>query len=266
MKSSLAVTGGRKASFTHKSIADTRERPYDCPCCQISFPRADVRDKHIKRFHTTEALNSLATKKGRTVQHERSKHACDRCRKGKLKCNDQRPCKPCQSRGLQCTVSPRKIGPGRPIDPEADALALTDTVIDCNMLNDSSTLPTDMEMTQPEASNSFPTTTASYSSVLNGTETHLLGEPESSITGPSMIPQFQQSISLTEQAQEQSIPSSNLHTSFGPSIGPSFDDIGTTQWTNGDFNVMDGIWELPLLVGFSPLGSCLTNLTDVKGR
>lgn len=38
--------------LTHS--ADTREKPFECPHCPLFFPRADVRDRHIRRLHVLD--------------------------------------------------------------------------------------------------------------------------------------------------------------------------------------------------------------------
>jgi hypothetical protein len=45
---------------------------------------------------------------------ERSRLACDQCRKRKLKCDNVRPCRSCRTKLLTCTVSSSSRPPGRP--------------------------------------------------------------------------------------------------------------------------------------------------------
>lgn len=266
MEPSLANTWAFETSSNVESVPDTRERPYDCPYCQIKFPRADVREKHIKRFHTTEALKNHGIEKVRPVQYERSKHACDRCRKGKLKCNDQRPCKPCWTRGLPCIISSRKIEPGRTAIREVDALAFADDLNDCSVINISA-FPASAESMEPHTSNCLTESTASafHSNAPDNSEVGLLEELRSVLPGPSAA-SVQRSASPAGQEQGQTLPSSNFHTSFGHDMGASFGDISTTEWTHGDFQLMDDNWELPLLVGSSPQGACYSRSNKYQRR
>jgi hypothetical protein len=45
---------------------------------------------------------------------QRSRLACDNCRKQKLKCSDTRPCESCRFKLLECTISSSSRPPGRP--------------------------------------------------------------------------------------------------------------------------------------------------------
>ena len=74
----------------------------------------------MKRNHAQElgpnaaGQRELGSKRPKLTLHERSKLACDQCRKKKLKCSDQRPCDPCRTKQLPCTVSSSSRPPGRP--------------------------------------------------------------------------------------------------------------------------------------------------------
>ncbi|KAI0105868.1 hypothetical protein F4814DRAFT_77179 [Daldinia grandis] len=103
----------------------TGERPFRCPHCKIGFHRADVRAKHIKKIHPengspSESSGSLSQppiESCKPKDRERSKLACDQCRKRKLKCNNVRPCESCRAKMLPCTVSSSSRPPGRPRNP-----------------------------------------------------------------------------------------------------------------------------------------------------
>ena len=63
---------------------------------------------------------------------ERSKLACDQCRKRKLKCNNVRPCESCSSKLLNCTVSSSSRPPGRPrniLPVSPDSLSIRPTAL-----------------------------------------------------------------------------------------------------------------------------------------
>lgn len=70
----------------------------------------------MKRFHSAPASGESepSAKRLRSVPLERSKIACDQCRKRKLKCDDQLPCQSCVTKKLPCTVSANSKRPGRP--------------------------------------------------------------------------------------------------------------------------------------------------------
>ena len=98
---------------------DSGERPFHCPHCKTGFNRADVRAKHMKKIHR-QAESGSGTPSQHSDQRpkprhkERSKLACDQCRKRKLKCNNTRPCESCRSKLLNCSVSSSSRPPGRP--------------------------------------------------------------------------------------------------------------------------------------------------------
>lgn len=101
-------------AFSDLSI-DTSERPFRCPVCPADFPRPDVRDKHVIRFHPSEdADRSTSATTGFALQ-ERSRMACDQCRRGKLKCdNHLEPCHTCRRKQITCTRSVPRRRSGRP--------------------------------------------------------------------------------------------------------------------------------------------------------
>ncbi|KAI1652744.1 hypothetical protein F4813DRAFT_376963 [Daldinia decipiens] len=103
----------------------TGERPFRCPHCKIGFHRADVRAKHMKKIHpenvspseSSGSLSQTPVEECKPKERERSKLACDQCRKRKLKCNNVRPCESCRTKMLSCTVSSTSRPPGRPRNP-----------------------------------------------------------------------------------------------------------------------------------------------------
>lgn len=117
------VWSGSLSLTAHET--DTGERPFHCPHCKAGFHRADVRAKHMKKLHTPSASVSVSESSEsfpqqrpheglRPRERERSRLACDQCRKRKLKCSNVRPCEACLSKQLPCTVSSTSRPPGRP--------------------------------------------------------------------------------------------------------------------------------------------------------
>ncbi|KAB5540295.1 hypothetical protein GE09DRAFT_1245326 [Coniochaeta sp. 2T2.1] len=98
----------------------TGERPFHCPHCKAGFQRPDVLAKHIEKLHRQDDGNSSGISASQRSgernprDRERSRLACDQCRKRKLKCDNVRPCRSCQSKLLTCTVSSSSRPPGRP--------------------------------------------------------------------------------------------------------------------------------------------------------
>lgn len=65
--------------------------------------------RHIDRVHAPASAGPP-----RDGERERSRLACDQCRKRKLRCNDERPCEPCLLKGLTCSMSSTSRPTGRP--------------------------------------------------------------------------------------------------------------------------------------------------------
>lgn len=115
------------------SLADTGERPFSCPHCTAGFHRADVRAKHVRKVHPEKQAPSESSglvplvrdERVRPGGRERSRLACDQCRKRKLKCDNARPCESCRSKNLSCTVSSTSRPPGRPRNPSRVSLQNT---------------------------------------------------------------------------------------------------------------------------------------------
>lgn len=78
----------------------------------------------MKRFHPTadSAPGSQSSPTGAHVKprKERSKLACNECRRKKLKCDNSHPCETCRARNLPCTVSDASRPPGRPKTGQSD--------------------------------------------------------------------------------------------------------------------------------------------------
>lgn len=72
----------------------------------------------MKRFHPSSdsATGSQSSPTGAHLKprKERSKLACNECRRKKLKCDNSHPCETCRVKNLPCTVSDASRPPGRP--------------------------------------------------------------------------------------------------------------------------------------------------------
>ena len=231
-----------------QDLLDTRERPFECPHCQIKFPRADVRDKHIRRFHAPPGMGQPRLKKTAAVQQRRSKHACDHCRKGKLRCDEQRPCNSCWTRDLPCTSS----GVRKPSERPRNSAVGADTLAHQTSSPGRSEVLLNNDVSHPEHSDSLMTNTSPYTTTLNGPEIDILTNMDASYAATSVIPVDQDSTPLTEKGQN--LPLSTIETPFAPIVGLGFDEAGLTEWNEGDFPLVDEIWELPLQVRSCLLG------------
>lgn len=82
---------------------DTNEKPFACPHCGQSFQRSDVRALHVKKIHGIE-FNALDVVDGDTNEpsRKRVKTACDLCRKRKLRCDGECPCRQCRTGNADC--------------------------------------------------------------------------------------------------------------------------------------------------------------------
>ncbi|KAJ5094980.1 hypothetical protein N7532_007271 [Penicillium argentinense] len=78
----------------------TREKPYVCDVCDKGFARPDL----LKR-HATGHANDRDRKRKRTssiAKQSRVSQACKTCAASKLKCDEEKPCRRCRERNLQC--------------------------------------------------------------------------------------------------------------------------------------------------------------------
>jgi hypothetical protein len=96
---------------------DTNEKPFTCPCCGLSFRRADVRKLHLERCHGKDSQTRypLENAHGGSAR-KRVRIACDPCRRRKTRCSGRQPCPSCETTGLPCIYSetPDESSPGKP--------------------------------------------------------------------------------------------------------------------------------------------------------
>jgi len=71
-------------------------RPYKCNRCNKSFNRADLLNRH-QAAHDRPPAERPAIERG-----NRAATACIACVNAKAKCQDQKPCTRCQTRGISC--------------------------------------------------------------------------------------------------------------------------------------------------------------------
>ncbi|KAF7590092.1 hypothetical protein BBP40_003248 [Aspergillus hancockii] len=96
----------------------TKERPFACDDCGRRFPRVDVKNLHIKRFHLG-SLPQQQQQQQQQYEHQqtpgtggpsafkrsRVRVACDNCRRRKIRCSSSIPCAQCSASALVCTNS-----------------------------------------------------------------------------------------------------------------------------------------------------------------
>ena len=223
-------------------MIDTSERPFACLHCHSRFPRADVREKHIKRMHPVDSLDDPTAKKAKRDPQERSKSACDQCRKRKLKCDDHSPCNNCQTRHLACTTSSLRKGPGRPRNNggivDGHVVSASDDAFDEATTSETNALlrPSDAEPSteHPAAPPASP----------DGGRSGRIGPWDVCFSEAAAASQSRP----RAHADGHVYALSEFEASFPPSYEPAFKDMDLSEWKDLDFNFMDGFWELPSLV------------------
>ena len=78
----------------------TQEKPYQCKVCTKAFARADL----LKR-HTLGHSKDDPQAKPTIIQHSRVSQACEACAGLHLKCEEEKPCKRCTKKGIQCNFT-----------------------------------------------------------------------------------------------------------------------------------------------------------------
>ncbi|CEJ54998.1 hypothetical protein PMG11_01282 [Penicillium brasilianum] len=94
----------RPDHLTRHLDSHRNERVYQCPTCQRGFNRRDVLQRHQAVHDKDEAEGKSSTRRTK----ERALEACEACATAKLSCDNERPCKRCSSKQIQCV--PRSKG------------------------------------------------------------------------------------------------------------------------------------------------------------
>ncbi|KOC09725.1 hypothetical protein AFLA70_116g002921 [Aspergillus flavus AF70] len=79
------------------------ERVYKCPMCQRGFNRRDVLQRHQAVHEKDEARGKASLRRTK----ERAIEACEACATAKLSCDNERPCKRCHSKRINCVPRPK---------------------------------------------------------------------------------------------------------------------------------------------------------------
>ena len=202
----------------------------------------------MKRYHEQEinpqasAQRSVAGKRPASTVHERSRLACDYCRKKKLKCSDQRPCESCRTKQLPCTVSSSSKPPGRPRHEARPVVNGSGPGPHAEALQESDNWPTpimeSMAATSLANSLSVTQTTLDNSSLASaGHDLNGLAPPVPQLAlqpdGPNEI--------LLNSSEDILPPSNSCLFDAAASVDPSWQDMG----------FMDTFWELPSLVSLT---------------
>ncbi|SMR57010.1 unnamed protein product [Zymoseptoria tritici ST99CH_3D1] len=82
----------------------TQEKPYACQICTKAFARADL----LKR-HTLGHSKDDPQSKPPVIQHSRVSQACEACAGLHLKCEEEKPCKRCTKKNIQCNFTPNYL-------------------------------------------------------------------------------------------------------------------------------------------------------------
>ncbi|KAE8164337.1 hypothetical protein BDV40DRAFT_298596 [Aspergillus tamarii] len=90
----------------------TQEKPYKCPVCSKRFGRIDLLNRHSS-LHNTDGDEPVSKKRRRNGCNNtilaRASQACTACAEDHLRCDEEKPCKRCQRRNIQCKVPPKQV-------------------------------------------------------------------------------------------------------------------------------------------------------------
>lgn len=88
----------------------TNEKPYICTICTKAFARADLLKRHTLG-HAKDDPQTSSNRPALGVQHSRVSQACEACAGLHLKCEEEKPCRRCAKKGIQCNYT-ASFGPG----------------------------------------------------------------------------------------------------------------------------------------------------------
>lgn len=86
---------------------DRNERSFRCGECPAAFNRRDLLLRH-QATHVKNAADGLV---GPNRVAERATKACNSCVVSKVKCDNERPCRRCQKKGLECATKSSESSP-----------------------------------------------------------------------------------------------------------------------------------------------------------
>jgi hypothetical protein len=105
----------------------TQERPYVCQICTKAFARADLLKRHTLAHSKDDPKAKMIS-----VQHSRVSQACEACAGLHLKCEEEKPCKRCSKKNIQCnytaTFAPADVQQSSPDSEFAEQQTYTDNV------------------------------------------------------------------------------------------------------------------------------------------
>ncbi|RSL82384.1 hypothetical protein CEP51_005205 [Fusarium floridanum] len=83
-------------------FSDTQTKPYKCHICPKAFTRPDLLKRHVAG-HGSQAGESNGGSIGETrFMPGRVTKACKACASNHLRCSEEKPCRRCQEKGLEC--------------------------------------------------------------------------------------------------------------------------------------------------------------------
>ncbi|KAK6443024.1 hypothetical protein LTR95_000738 [Oleoguttula sp. CCFEE 5521] len=115
-----------------KTQLDDNERAYRCPDCGKGFNRAYVTCIFLRYRSSTDIIDSDLLNRHRAAHakvnqgepmRKRIEKACEACIRAKTKCDDDRPCKRCKKRKVECIdTEERRPSEGMPMMPNVTSV------------------------------------------------------------------------------------------------------------------------------------------------
>ena len=214
------------------SSLDTSERPFHCSHCNVGFPRSDVKENHVKRCHPSNSSPANVSGSPTPQRQSRSKLACDQCRSRKLKCDNSHPCNSCRVKQLPCTISSSSRPAGRPRNSQPRLVPHDTSHTDVNDSVDTSTAPVSWAPGGSESDAVVGFILTNGASLLDASSWESTAFPLT-----QEIPQ--QADGLLGNADENFID---------PEVAVFTNGTVNTQQGWNDVELMDGLWQVPLLV------------------